>query len=177
MKNKGIFTVAIISLVIFMGIASYLWYLYFHDYEGKLLAENPKMEFTSGVELVNTGNIDYVNATPEDSENIIPTYYFSVKSKSNKDHEYVIVLENSDGKDGCGTANRLTRAELIYELRMDNKLIKTAGLNTLSNNVLDVNTIKANGTNDYSLRIKLKDGITDYQNKHFHYVINIKEKE
>lgn len=177
MKNRGIFTIAIISLVLFMGIASYLWYLYFHDYEGKLLKENPKMEFVRGVELVNTGNIDYINATPDDSDSIIPTYYFSVKSKSEKDFNYVITLDNSEGNDGCTAATRLDREDLIYELRMDNKLIKTAGLETLSNNILDTNIIKANTTNDYSIRIRLKDDAKDYENKHYHFVINMKEKE
>ena len=39
MKSKNIITIGIFSLVIFMGIAAYLWYLYFHEYESKLLAQ------------------------------------------------------------------------------------------------------------------------------------------
>ena len=177
MKNRGIFTVAIISLVIFMGISSYLWYLYFHEYEGKIIADNPNMEFIRGVELVNTGNIDYVNATPEDNDSIIPIYYFSVKSKSEKDFDYIILLEDADGNDGCTETTKFKRNELIYELRMDNKLIKTEGLDTLSNNILDSNIIKANATNDYSIKIKLKEDTKDYEKKHYHFVINMKEKE
>ena len=177
MKNKSVFTVAMICLAIFIVIASYLWYLYFHDYEGKLIAENPKMEFVRGVELVNTGNIDYVNAKPIDNDSLVPTYYFSVKSHSNKDYDYVIVLENANGNDGCSEDTLLKRDELEYELKLDNKVIKVAGLETLSNNILDTNIIKSNGVNDYSLKIRIKNGVTDYEKKHFHYVINMKEKE
>ena len=177
MKNKGVFTIAIVSLVLFMGIASYLWYLYFHDYENALISENPKMEFLKGVELVNTGNIDYVNAKTEDNDSIIPIYYFSVKSKSNKDFNYNIVILDSEGNDDCSSSTRLNRNELEYELKLDNKVIKSGGLDTLANNILDDNIIKAGSVNDYSLKIKLKDTTTDYENKHFHYVINMKEKE
>ena len=177
MKNRSVFTVAIICLVIFMGIATYLWYLYFHDYEGRVINENPKMEFIRGIELVNTGNIDYINAKPEDNDSIIPIYYFSVKSKSQKDFNYIITLEDATSNDGCSEGTRLKRDELIYELRMDNKLIKTEGLDKLTNNVLDSNIIKANATNDYSIKIKLKEDTKDYEKKHYHFVINMKEKE
>ena len=68
MKNKGIFSIAVFSLIVFIGIASYLWYLFFHEYEGVLLSKNPKMEFLRRVELVNTGNINYINATNKDSD-------------------------------------------------------------------------------------------------------------
>lgn len=177
MKNKNIFTIAIICLLIFVGIASYLWYLYFHEYENKLIAENCKPEFNQEVELVNTGNISYIDAKKEDSDSVVPVYYFSVKSNSNRDYNYVITFENSDGNDGCTSENRLDRSELEYELKYDNKVIKSAGLDTLSNNILDTGVIKANSVNDYSLKIRLKSDITNYQKKHFHYVINIKEQE
>ena len=177
MKNKKVLDIAVLCLIIFIGIASYLWYLYFNEYEGRLINENPKMEFIRGVELINTGSINYVNATVDDVDSIIPTYYFSVKNKSNKDYNYIIVIEDSEGTDGCSSSSRLSRSELIYELKLDNKVIKVDGLDTLSNNILDSNIVKANSTNDYSLKIRLKSDTTNYEDKHFHYVINLKEKE
>ena len=177
MKNKGIFSIAVFSLIVFIGIASYLWYLFFHEYEGVLLSKNPKMEFLRGVELVNTGNINYINATNKDSDSIAPVYYFSVKNKSNKDYNYLIIIEDSKGNDGCTDSTRFQRSDLEYELKLDNKTIKKGGLDTLSSNILDSNAIKSGAVNDYALRIKLKEDTTDYQDKHFHYVINMKEKE
>ncbi len=177
MKNKSVFSVAIISLVFFIGIASYLWYLYFHEYEGKLMDENCKPEFSREVELLNTGSTSYNEAKVDDTDSSIPTYYFSVKNNSSNDFNYVILFENSEVNDGCTAATRLERSELEYELRLDNKIIKTASLDTLIDNILDTNIIKGNSVNDYSLKIKLKSDAVDYQNKHFHYLINIKEKE
>ncbi len=175
MKNKGVLTIAMVSLFVFTGIASYLWYLYFHEYEGKLIDASPAMRFIKGVELINSGNINYVNAEVDDDENVIPTYYFSVKHHSDKNYNYVILLEDTEGNDGCSSATRLKRDELVYELTLDNEVIKTGDLDKLNDNVLDSNIIKINGTNDYSLKIKLKDNIANYEGKHFHYIINMKE--
>ena len=177
MKNKKIFTVAIICLIIFMGIAAYLWYIYFHDYEKKLIDENCKSEFVNLVELKNTGNVNYVNADVDDSDSVVPVYYFSVINNSEKDFEYEVVIEDREGNDGCDASSRLKREELEYELRLDNKIIKKAGLDTLTKNVIDTNIIKNKSTNDYSLKIKLKNDDIDYHDKHFHYVVNIKEKK
>ena len=177
MKNKGILTIAMISLFVFIGIASYLWYLYFHEYEAKLIDASPAMKFIKGVELINSGNTNYINANVLDDDSIIPTYYFSVKNHSDKDYNYVIIIEDTNGDDGCTSATRFKRSELIYELSLDNNVIKTGGLDTLTNNVLDKNIIKVNETNDYSFKIKLKDEDTNYESKHFHYTINMKEHE
>ncbi len=177
MKNKNILTIAIVCLFIFIGIASYLWYLYFHEYESKLIDASPAMKFIKGVELINSGNINYINANTSDDDSIIPTYYFTVKNHSDKDYNYVIFIEDSNGNDGCSPSTRLKRSELEYELTLDNQVIKEGSLDSLQNNVLDKNIIKVDGINDYSLKIKLKESDTNYENKHFHYVINMKEHE
>ena len=177
MKNRGVLTIAILSLLIFVGISSYLWYLYFQNYENKLLDANPAIRFLRGVELINSGNTNYINANASDDDSVIPVYYFSVKNHSDKDYNYVIIIEDSIGSDGCTSATRFKRNELEYELTLNGKKIQSGGLDTLSNNVLDKNVIKSNDTNDYSLKIKLKDEDINYENKHFHYIINMKEKE
>ena len=177
MKNKGVLGIAIICLFIFVGISSYLWYLYFYEYENKLIDASPAMKFIKGVELINSGNINYVNANTTDDESIVPIYYFTVKNHSNKDYNYVIFIEDTPGNDGCTPSTRLKRNELEYELTLDNKIIKQGNLDSLNNNVLDKNIVKIDGTNDYSLKIKLKESDTNYENKHFHYVINMKEHE
>ena len=166
-----------ISLIIVIGIASYLWYLYFHDYEAKAILENCKTNFDNAIKLENTGKVNYVDAKAGDSEDVIPVYYFSVKNTSSDDFGYVILLEEIDGNDGCTYETRLKKEELEYTLKLDNKTINTADLNTISNGMITENTIKGNSVQDYALVIKIKEGITDFEKKHFHYKINIKEKE
>ena len=80
MKNKTLLTIGVICLTIFIGIAAYLWYLYFNEYEGKLVAENEGLEFLRGVEFENSGAIYYVDASVGDDDSIIPKYYFRVKN-------------------------------------------------------------------------------------------------
>ena len=135
------------------------------------------MKFLKGVELINSGSINYVSANTGDDESIIPTYYFTVKNHSDKDYNYVILLEDSTGNDGCSPSTRLKRDELEYELTLDNKVIKEGNLSSIENNILDKNIIKVDGINDYSLKIRLKENDIGYENKHFHYVINMKEHE
>lgn len=177
MKSKNIIVVGIFSLIVFMGIASYLWYLYFHEYEEKLIAQNNDSDFTRGVELINSGSITYLNATNTDDDMIVPTYYFRVKNNSSMDHEYVLYLENAQVNDGCSSATTYSRSELEYELKLDNRVIKTGGLDTISNNVLDINKVTKNSINDYSIKVRLKSSVTDYSDKHFHYIITMKEKK
>lgn len=177
MKSKNVIVVGIFSLIVFMGIASYLWYLYFTEYEKKLIAQNMDSDFSRAVELINSGQITYLNATNTDDDMIVPTYYFRVKNNSDKDHNYVIYFENAQVNDGCTSETTYSRNDLEYELKLGNKVIKTGGLETISNNVLDTNTVAKNSINDYSIKVRLKSSVTDYSDKHFHYTITMKEKE
>ncbi len=177
MKNKGVFVFGIISLVIFMGISAYLWYLYFHNYEGRIIAENKEFAFMRGVEFVNSGSIDYVNAKATDDDSVIPTYYFRVKNNYNEDFEYELIISEATVKDGCNSDTNFKRSDLDYTLKFDNKVLREGSLDTITNDVLDSNVIKAKSINDYSLKIKLKPEVTEYENKHYHFVVTLKEKK
>ena len=177
MKNKTFYTIGVICLVVFIGIAAYLWYLYFHEYEGKLLAENEGLEFMRGVEFENSGPIYYVDAKVEDTDDVIPKYYFRVKNNAEKDFQYYLYLEDSEGKDGCSAATRFTRGDLQYELKLDNKVIQSGGLETIKDVPLDTNTIKKGSINDYSLKVWLKDDYEGTEKLHYHYIVTLKEKK
>ena len=177
MKHKNVIVVGIFSLIIFMGIASYLWYVYFTKYEEVELAKNEKTEFIKTVELINSGSTTYLNATNIDADETIPVYYFRVKNSSNKNFNYTLYFQNAVGNDGCTEETTFNRDELEYELKLDNKVIKSGGLETISNNELDINTVAGNSVNDYSLKVKIKENFTDYENKHFHYTITMKENK
>lgn len=177
MKSKSIISVGIFSLLIFTISASFLWYLYFVDCETKVLAQNKKFDFVRGVELVNGGSTTYLDATNNDNEENIPVYYFRVKNSTDSDFNYVIYFENAEVNDGCTKETTLSREELEFELTLDNKVIRSGGLEIIHNNILDVNTILKNSVNDYSIKVKIKPDTNNYANKHFHYKITMKEKE
>ena len=177
MKNKSLLTIGVICLIIFICISAYLWYLYFHDYEGKVIAENEGFEFMRSVEFENSGPIYYVNASVDDTDSVIPKYYFRIKNNANKNYEYNLYLEDSEGKDGCTSATRFKRSDLQYELKLDNKVIKKGGLETLQDNLLDANKVLKGSINDYSLKVWLKDDYVGEEQLHYHYIVNIKERK
>ena len=177
MKNKSIFTIGLICLLIFIGIASYLWYLYFNEYEGRVVASTEGLEFYRGVEFVNSGPINYVNAKVDDDDSIIPKYYFRVKNNAEKDFSYTLNILDSEGKDGCSSDTRFKRSDLKYELKLDNKVIKSGALDSLTDNILDTNIVKKGSVNDYSLKIWLKEESADKEKFHYHYIVSLKEKK
>ena len=175
LKNKIVFKIGFISIIIFILLATYLWYLYFREYEGEVLAQNVRLE------LINKGRINYINAIPNDDEENIPTYYFRVKNSVDVPIEYEILIKDvsaSEVGDGCSDATLFKREELKYELKRDNKVIASGKLSDLNNDVLDRTKMDGKMINDYSLRVWLNEEVlTTSLSKHYHYVINLKEIE
>lgn len=172
MKRVLILKIAFISMIIFTIAGGYFWYIYFNENDGKIVSSNARLE------LLNNGAINYINAMPNDSDNVIPTYYFRVKNNLNMKASYELVLDEispSAAGDGCTSATFFQKNELMYELKLDNKLIKSGRLSTLKDNLLDSNVVSGNSTNDYSLRIFIANDTDNSLQKHYHYVVNLKE--
>ena len=174
MKNKTVFKLAFISLIIFIVVATYFWFLYFRDYDGSIVKEKIRLE------LINNGGIDYINAIPNDLDENIPTYYFRIKNNSEEDIKYDVFLQNVSPnavKDGCTDSTIFSSNELNYELKLDNKVIKSGVLSMISNGILDNNKVSGNAINDYSLRIWLNDKAEDSLLKHYHYTVSVRENK
>ena len=173
LNSKLLFRIGFASVILFVLVASYFWYLYFHNYEQEIQGKNVALEF------VNSGHIDYINAQISDPDELIPTYYFQVRNHLNKEFEYDIILNRinpSEISDGCDETTTYKADELLYELKLDNKLLKTGLLSEIKDGILDTNKIKGYKTNNYSLQIRLSDYANDNPKMHYHYVVNFKEK-
>lgn len=172
MKNRKIFKIAFLSISVFIIFTTYFWYLYFHEAEGEIVKANVRLE------LINSGRVNYIDAVPEDNESDIPTYYFRVKNNVDTSINYEIIITDVnayDANDGCTDALMFKRDELEYELKLDNKVIRSGLLSDIKSNILDDNKINGVGVNDYSLRIWLaKDTKTSFD-RHYHYIINLRE--
>ena len=172
MKNKTVFKIAFISLILFIAVATYFWFLFFKNYEGENTSQEVRLE------LISNGGINYINAVPNDLEANIPTYYFRVKNSISEDIKYdvtIVDVSPNSVNDGCSSDMLFTRDELKYELKLDGKVVKSGLLSSLSNNLLDTNTVLHNSVNDYSLRIWLDENVKEDLLKHYHYMINIRE--
>ncbi len=172
MRNKSVFKIAFISIIIFIIVATYFWFLYFKNHESKITMAKERLSIT------NNGNINYINAIVNDKEENIPTYYFRVNNAANEEINYEILLEDvlpQDVGDGCSSSTILTRDQLEYELKLNNKVVSTGLLISLKDNVLNVSKIGAKSQDSYSLRIWLGEKALDSEDKHYHYVVNLKE--
>ena len=174
MKTRTVFRIAFISILVFVIIGTYFWYLYFRNNEGSFLSND------KGLELVNSGGIDYINAIPEDDDSRIPIYYFRVKNYQKDAAKYSIVLEDvspAEANDGCSEGSLFKRSELKYILKFDNKIISKGLVSELVNNVLDTNTVNGESVNDYSIKIYLDENTKEYLNKHYHFRVNLVEQK
>ena len=173
MKSKGILQIGFVSILVFIGIATYMWYKFFDEGKGPNLVENIAIEF------LNNGGTNYINATTEDPDDIIPVYYFRVKNNTEEKYSYQVVFKQkkaSEIKDGCSEATTFKLDELMYELKKDSRVIKSGLLSELDSDIIDSGEINGNSIYDYSFRVWLRDDIVDYSTKHFHYVIELREK-
>ncbi len=174
MKIKNLFKIGFLCVFVFMVVGTYLWYLYFHNYGGDVLAKNVRLE------IINNGRINYINAIPNDSEDVIPIYYFRVKNNVNVPLSFDILINDvsaSSANDGCTNENLFKRDELNFELILDNKVIRTGKLSEISEDILDTQELDGSDTLDYSFRVWVNDSVLKTLGRHYHYVINIREKE
>ena len=172
MNRKLILSIALVCMIVFIIVGGYFWYLYFNDNESKIKDDNLRLE------LLNNGDVSYINAISNDTKDNIPTYYFKVKNHLDFSANYVLVFEEvspQEANDGCSKDTYFKKEELLYELTLDNKIIKKGTLIDLKNNILDENLISGKETNVYSLTVYLKNDLTDILKKHYHYRITLKE--
>ena len=174
MKRLLILKIAFICMVIFTIVGGYFWYIYFSEGETKIVLDNVRLE------LLNNGNVTYINAIPNDEEENIPTYYFRVKNNIDTDANYTLLFKEispNEANDGCGLDTFFTKDELSFELKLDNKVIKSGSLSNLKDNVLDNNIVLGKSTNDYSLRVYVSDDASDVLKKHYHYSVIMKDED
>ena len=170
MRSRIVFKIGFIFALVFVVLMSYFWYLYFNEENLKELGPNKNLEFISG------SNTNYINAKVDDTDEAIPTYYFRVRNHGDADVNYDVILKKTIVNDGCDNSTTFSLSDLNYEFKLNGLVIKSGLLSDIQNGILDNSTLKKESTNDYSLRIWLNKDNKDYQNKHFHYVINIEEK-
>ena len=175
MKTSKFFKIGFVCVLVLVGIGTYLWYLYFHEYESEvLLTKNVRLE------IINNGRTNYINAVPNDDENVIPVYYFRVKNYVDVPLSYEIYLQDvspTEAGDGCSWETAFTRNDLDYELKLDNKVVSSGKLSELKKDVLDRQRLDGTDTLDYSLRIWVNKDVIHTLGRHYHYVVNIREIE
>lgn len=170
MKNKSVFKIAFISVLIFIIVATYFWYLYFKNGIGKSLSNNIRLE------IANNGGINYINARYNDPDDKIPVYYFRVNNNSNNNIEYDILFEKTSVSDGCTESTIFSSDELNYEIKKNDRIVKSGLVSDIKNGVIYSSTVTGNTKDNYALRVFLNEKAEEKYQNHYHYIINIREK-
>ena len=180
MKRVILLVLAGVALFAFIFATSMLWYRFF--YNDNVSGTNNVSSVT--IQLDDQNNvIDESGLIPldDDSARTLTPYEFSVKNNGDNNYAYNVLLEDSIISDDITYSSKelLSRSQLRYQLILNGKEIKTGDLNDIKNNVLDVRVISSSQTNNYQLRIYVSEESqdTDWQNKYYHFDINVQAEE
>ena len=179
MRSKAVLIGGFIGIIIFVIIGAYFWWLYFLDYGSDGRFSNESFGYGNLV-LV---DIEGVNATTEESkENGIgtPSYLFRVDNKKTSSSRYTIYLEETPYNlvnVGCNPSTTLTRQQLSYSLKLNGVIIKYGKLSDIKDNILDEQDIRIDRSNNYELRIWINEEAQEWEGKHYHYKVALKEVE
>ena len=180
MKRVILLVLVGVALFVFIFATSMLWYRFF--YNDNVSGTNNVSSVT--IQLDDQNNvIDESGLIPldDDSARTLTPYEFSVKNNGDNNYAYNVLLEDSIISDDITYSSKelLSRSQLRYQLILNGKEIKTGDLDDIKNNVLDVRVISSSQTNNYQLRIYVSEESqdTDWQNKYYHFDINVQAEE
>lgn len=179
MKSRSVLVVGFISIIIFIIIGAYFWWLYFLDYNSDGRFNNESFGY-GNIALV---DIEGVNATNQESqENGIdsPAYLFRVDNNKTSTTKYVLYLEETPYNlvnDGCTMATTLQREELSFSLKLNGIIIKYGNMTEINDNILDEQVINIDNSNNYELKVWINEEAEEYEGKHYHYKVVLKEVE
>ncbi len=180
MKRVILLVLAGVALFAFIFATSMLWYRFF--YNDNVSGTNNVSSVT--IQLDDQDNvIDESGLIPldDDSARTLTPYEFSVKNNGDNNYAYNVLLEDSIISDDITYSSKelLSRSQLRYQLILNGKEIKTGDLDDIKNNVLDARVISSSQTNNYQLRIYVSEESqdTDWQNKYYHFDINVQAEE
>lgn len=175
MKNKTLLICGFLLLIIFIGVGTYTWYLYFVKISANIpIGPNNNPYIDGSIVLKDNGNsiIDSeANKIDDEKINQVIPYKFQIINNG-QDREYTLYLEDlalNVIDDGCTAETLLTRNQLKYQLKLNDEVIKEDFLSNINNNILDKREIASNSENDYELRIYIHDEAEDWEEKHYHY--------
>ena len=180
MKRVILLVLVGVALFVFIFATSMLWYRFF--YNDNVSGTNNVSSVT--IQLDDQNNvIDESGLIPldDDSARTLTPYEFSVKNNGDNNYAYNVLLEDSIISDDITYSSKelLSRSQLRYQLILNGKEIKTGDLDDIKNNVLDARVISSSQTNNYQLRIYVSEESqdTDWQNKYYHFDINVQAEE
>jgi len=141
MKNKVLLWCGLLVLILFIVLGTFLWYQYFLKLSGNYSIVQSNNRVTSGDIVLEDEGINVVDsdATNIDDDEVgtVTPYKFQIINKGSNKSEYTLYLEDlpiNSINDGCTMDTLLTRSQLKYQLRLNNKVIKEDYLENIKDN-------------------------------------------
>lgn len=176
MSNKLFFRIGYIFLIIFILLGTYFWFVFFDNYTKD---KTKNYDFQNYVKLISDNNITMINTEAMDNpDETIQSYLFHVSNDSEFSVKYSLLIQDimpNSVNDGCSMDTLLRREDLNYELKENGKVIKNGLLSSIRNNQLYDSLVEGNETKNYELRVWIKANALDWKDKHYHYMINLRE--
>ena len=178
MKKIVLLLLAGVALFAFIFTTSILWYRFFYND-----SDASNSVSSVNVQLGDNNVIDESGLIPLDDETAktITPYEFRVENNSTNDTTYNVLLEDTVISDDANYTNKelLSRNQLRYQLSLNGNVIKVGNLNEIENNILDTRNIVSSQVNNYQLRIYVGESFqnTDWQNKYYHFNINVQMED
>ena len=178
MKKTVLLLLAGVALFAFIFTTSILWYRFFYNDSGTRSNVN-----SVNIQLGSNNVIDESGLIPLDDETAktIMPYEFKVENNSDSATIYNVLLEDSIISDDVNYTSKelLSRNQLRYQLTLNGNVIKVGNLNEIQNNILDTRSISSSQVNNYQLRIYVGEDFqnTDWQNKYYHFDINVQMED
>lgn len=174
MKKNRVFLCIISAciIVLFTFFSTILWYKFFNRNTQEKFIVNQLYISNNDKQVIGEIGVDdeyALNNTPA-------VYSFSVENTSNQDLTYKLLIQDLSPSlitDGCKGEELLKREQLVYQVKLNGKVLIKDKMSNIKENTIDVKTIKANTQNQYEISFWIQSGEKDYLNKHYHYEINL----
>lgn len=182
MKNKLLLACAALLLLIFLGLGTYAWYLFFLRASGDFAIHNNNNLKKGDISLVDDGkNVYDADADSIEDELVdeVEPYKFKIVNSGDKEDKYTLFIEDlplNSINDGCTSSTLLTRDLLKYQLKLEGRVIKEDYLSNIKDNILDERMVEGNDSNEYELRIYIHDEALNWTGKHYHYKVVLNKK-
>lgn len=179
MKGKGVFLVGFISVIVFIIISAYFWYLYFLDLhnDGKL---NNNSNQLGKLVMVDISGVNATNEESKEDGSDTPSYVFRIDNRKTGSTNYNLYIEDTPYNlvsDGCSSETTLKRSDLSYQLKLNGYIVKRGLMTDIEDNILDTRHINIDVSNQYELTIWINENAIDWEGKHYHYKVTLKEVE
>lgn len=180
MKGKSVLIIGFIGLIAFIATGAYFWYHYFLDLHSGGEYGGSNINQIGNLVMVDIKGVNATNEESKDNGTESPSYLFRIENRKTGSTSYNLYIEDTPYNlvnDGCTMETTLSRSDLSYQLKMNDRIIKQGLMSEIEDNLLDTRSINIDVSNEYELIVWINENAVDWEGKHYHYQVSLEEVE